>query len=284
MSKKKIRLAFEGFNSWTPFPAPRPEIFFPDILADEFDVTVTNEDPDYLIDTGRDPHAPYHCTKIYFPNEVRRPDFQNYQWCITHDFCDDPRHYRMPTYVMFADVNLLKQPKPPSEPLWDRKFCATMWSAGPIRSPREDFFHALNARYKRVDSAGRRLNNVGIDIPGVCGKPKIDFIKNYKFMIAFENESSPGYTSEKIFEAMLANCVPIYWGNPLIGLDFNPKSFINCNDYSNLDAMVDRVVEVDQNKEEYLKILSEPWYNNNQVNQWVRRENIQEFFHRVMGG
>ncbi len=56
----------------------------------------------------------------------------------------------------------------------------------------------------------------------------------------------PGYTTEKLFDCFKAGTVPIYWGNPEITRDVNPKAFINCNDYENdFDAVIERVKEID---------------------------------------
>jgi len=50
---------------------------------------------------------------------------------------------------------------------------------------------------------------------------KCDFIRQYKFNICPENSNSPGYVTEKIFQAIEAGCIPIYWGS-----DNNPESEI----------------------------------------------------------
>lgn len=39
------------------------------------------------------------------------------------------------------------------------------------------------------------------------------WLKNYKFNICFENGSSPGYITEKLFQAYAGGCIPIYWGD-----------------------------------------------------------------------
>ena len=44
------------------------------------------------------------------------------------------------------------------------------------------------------------------------------------FTIAFKNDSYPGYTTEKIYEPMYVNSLPIYSGNPLVYRDFNPAT------------------------------------------------------------
>ena len=74
---------------------------------------------------------------------------------------------------------------------------------------------------EKVDSGGKFLNNVGGPVTD-----KLSFIKDYKFVISFENSSYPGYTTEKILEPMLVNSIPVYWGNPLVYNDFNYRTYI----------------------------------------------------------
>ena len=58
------------------------------------------------------------------------------------------------------------------------------------------------------------------------------FLADHRFTIAFENESHSGYTTEKVVEPMLVNSIPIYWGDPLIGRDFDTRSFLSAHDCS----------------------------------------------------
>ncbi|WP_455586206.1 glycosyltransferase family 10 domain-containing protein [Bacteroides sp.] len=141
-------------------------------------------------------------------------------------------------------------------------------------SPHRNRFFKLLSEYKRVDSGGRYMNNIGGPVPD-----KEIFIKNYKFNIAFENSMYDGYTTEKILEPMLVNSLPIYWGNKLVGADFNPQSFINASDFSSLEAAVEYVVRVDQNDEEYLSILSTPWLNKENYLNWENR--VYDFFDNI---
>ena len=53
----------------------------------------------------------------------------------------------------------------------------------------------------------------------------------YKFTVAFENNSALGYNTEKLTDPMLAGSIPIYFGNPQIGRHFNTRSFINAHEY-----------------------------------------------------
>lgn len=47
---------------------------------------------------------------------------------------------------------------------------------------------------------------------------KHSVMRNYKFSICFENAKDiPGYITEKIFDSMIAGCIPVYLGAPDIG-------------------------------------------------------------------
>ena len=89
---------------------------------------------------------------------------------------------------------------------------------------------------------------------------KLAFQQAYKFVIAFENSSTPGYLTEKFAEAAQADAVPIYWGDPTIAELFNPKAFVNCHDFATLEDAVERVKEIDADDDLYLQMLSESWF------------------------
>ena len=126
-----------------------------------------------------------------------------------------------------------------------------------------EYFCRLLSQYKRVDCAGRSLNNTdklkimkeSISNPR---NAKINFMRDYKFSIAFENRSEEGYLTEKICHAYLAGSIPIYWGSPNIAKFFNPQSFINCHDYDNFAEVVERVKEIDNNPALFAKYINAP--------------------------
>jgi hypothetical protein len=66
----------------------------------------------------------------------------------------------------------------------------------------------------------------------------LGFIKDYKFTIAFENSAVPGYTSEKLLEPILVKSIPVYFGNPLVYLDFEPGSFIKVDSRADFDRLL----------------------------------------------
>jgi len=141
---------------------------------------------------------------------------------------------------------------------------------------RNDFFHKLS-KYKQVDSGGRFLNNIG---GPVADKRK--FITEYKFSIAFENISHSGYTTEKIIEPMFCRSMPIYWGNPKVDLDFNNKSFLNWFDFGSDEALIERIIELDQNDALYEEVYNQPYFNNNQLTKYVEQDRLLDFFKNLI--
>jgi hypothetical protein len=66
--------------------------------------------------------------------------------------------------------------------------------------------------------------------PTVCDD-KIATMSRFRFSLAFENSGFPGYVTEKIFDSLLAGCVPVYCGAPDIE-DFCPRDcFLDLADY-----------------------------------------------------
>jgi alpha(1,3/1,4) fucosyltransferase len=63
-----------------------------------------------------------------------------------------------------------------------------------------------------IASGGRYRNNTN-DLSLRFNDNKKDFISQYKFNICPENSNAPGYVTEKIFQAIDAGCIPIYWGS-----------------------------------------------------------------------
>jgi hypothetical protein len=114
------------------------------------------------------------------------------------------------------------------------------------------------------------------------------FLAECRFTIAFENESHPGYTTEKIAEPMLVNSIPIYWGDPLIGRDFDSRSFLSAHDCGSrtvaglLDELVDRVVAVDRDPGLLRTMLEQPWLRGNRVPRSVDDEAVLEQFARIV--
>ncbi len=271
--RRKIRINFSDF--WHPdtLEAKKNNLLYR-LLSKRFDLEICDQ-PDFLLFScfGVD-FIRHQCTRIFYTGENVRPNYSLCDWAFSFDYSDDPRNFRLP-YYFFFDLAPLIQPHD-VEALWCAKtgFCSFVVSNAKSR-PRLRFLDKLS-RYKKVDCGGKVRNNIGHRVPD-----KQAFLRAYKFNIAFENESYPGYSTEKIAEAFLANTVPIYWGNPLVSRDFNPHAFVNCHDFRNLDQVVEFIVELDRNDDQYKKYLGAPAFPNGQPNEFIDEARILDRFEMI---
>lgn len=271
----QIKIWFTDF--WEIFN--KYDNYFTNILSRHFNIKVTPDDPDFLIFSfGNKDYFNYkNCIRIFYTGENIRPDFTICDYSISFDYeYYEGRNFRFPLYALLGDVNKLLIPKDPQKILSEKtKFCNFVYSNNKV-TERNQFFQLLS-KYKRIDSGGTLFNNIGKKINN-----KHDFIKDYKFTIAFENSSYPGYTSEKIFDAMLVNSVPIYWGNPNIDTDFNTSSFINVHEYASFEEVIERIIEVDKNDDLYLEYLKQPYFKDNKLNEYVQEDKLLDFFAKII--
>lgn len=246
--------------------------FFIENLEYDYEVIRDDDSPKYLFfgdaNFGNKNLKPKfkNCIRIFYTGENQRMGDYKADFGITFDNYEDERHYRLPLYVIYDwdnrrkgtynSINLMNIPT-------DRKFCSFL-----VKNPgchvRNNFFFELS-RYKPVASGGPLYNNIGGVIPGgdKAVENKFDFINQYKFNICFENSQHPGYTTEKLYDALVARTVPIYWGSATVALDFNPKSFLNWHDFGNFDDLIEEVIRIDNDQEEYNKMINQPMFTEN---------------------
>jgi len=109
----------------------------------------------------------------------------------------------------------------------------------------------------------------------------MDFIKDYKFVIAFENSSYPGYTTEKIIQPFIAQSIPIYWGNPRVSNDFNENAFIDATNQSFQDA-IQQIIEIDNNDDKAIEMLMQPVFRNGIVPADIDEMNVIAFLQNAI--
>lgn len=225
-----------------------------------------SNNPDYLITNDWSlEYLNYDCVRIFYTGENEHPDYNLFDYAISFDYIDfGDRHFRFPVHQMAVFYNPddvlnagdldFKTPRPFSQTDLNKKseFCSFVYSNYLAEGTRDDFFNILS-KYKQVNSGGRYKNNVGGPVIS-----KLEFEKKHKFSIAFENSSREGYTTEKIFCALAADTVPIYFGDPRIGEIFNERRFVNVMKYPTLESAAERIREIDQNDQLYISMMNEP--------------------------
>lgn len=255
---KEIKINF--VDLWSGFD--KTNNYFYNLLVQKYKVRI-DDNPDFLFySCYSNNYLNYNCTRIFFTGENVRPDFLACDFAFSFDYNNKKNHFRLPLYSLYIDHhNMLDKlqstlTKEEAKKIWKTKskFCCMVIS-NPNCLERIAFFQNLS-KIKQVDSGGLVLNNVGGRVPD-----KAEFIKDYKFVISFENESYDGYTTEKILEPILMDCIPIYWGNKLVDQDFNAKRFIDYNTFKTEKELIDRLLEIDKNEELAIDMLVEQPFN-----------------------
>ena len=134
-------------------------------------------------------------------------------------------------------------------------------------------------RYKIVASLQKYLKQVDIDMFGgcygsICGKPgewtnakcNAD-LNTYKFFLAFENAHCTDYVTEKYWDALARNQIPIVnWKHVHAGVAI-PSSYINIYDFDNVKQAAEYITKVGTNGTLYNSYFS--WkmkYRNKRTN------------------
>lgn len=140
-------------------------------------------------------------------------------------------------------------------PFKEKKFCALIAGNKSSGHPSElyservkiiRFFEGLNT--EELDLYGWNWDDYK-SWKGLI-ESKWETLSHYKFNICYENmHQQNGYVTEKIFDALIAKCVPVYWGAS------------NITDYVPADCFVDRrLFSSDEELYFYLKNMDEATY------------------------
>lgn len=263
---------------------------FTRILSKEYTIQITDH-PDLLIfsELGH-LNRLYTCRKLFWTGESILPNWNRTDYALTcHYLANEPRHRRFPYYVfgtLCQPQDLIKHPCETEQILAEqRKFCAAVvsncsWKPWKESIRRGQLMRQLH-QAQAIASGGRFMNTIGRVIP-IGYNQKEDFIRQYKFCVAFENKVMDGYTTEKLTQAMWVRCVPLYWGNHRVQEDFNPKSFINHHDFPNDESFIRHILEVDRNPDLYIEYLKQPFFHQNIPNRYYDDNYLLEFIERII--
>ena len=236
--------------------------------------------------------------KIFYGAEMVKPNMEECDWAFSpysEDQINHPNYMRIPVHIICDFLLDKKIKKLPLKRTIDfdkikkekTKFCNFIYSQD--INCRNSFFKKLS-KYKKIDSPGRCMNNmvpISNSSPRASRvspdwvKTKIDFIKKYKFTIAFENDKN-SYITEKLVHPLLVNSIPIYFGNEKVGKDFNTKCFINYNDFNNMKEFIKHIINVDKDDELYKQYLEQPIFNNEKQRDFDNEERIEKRLNEII--
>ncbi len=258
MNNKVIKLNFS--DMWRGFDVNNN--FITDVIREYFVGFEISDNPEFLFFSccGTEHYRYDKCVKIFIPGEAVVPDFNICDYAIAYPYIEyGDKYIRHPAWFWHEPPSEITMS---DEELINRKFCNFVYT-NETRGTAVEFRKAFAKKlmqYKPVDCPGKVLNNMppGSIEPrrGNYRDGKIDFIRNYKFTIAFENCRMPGYCTEKIEDPYIAHSVPIYWGDTRVEEIYNIDSMICVNGYEDdLDSIIDKIVYFDTHDDDYLRML-----------------------------
>lgn len=279
MSKKTIKVNFTGLSIRNEFNPNDNYIL--DILSKYYNVEVC-ENPDYLICgvlfKGYFNQGLFHQyilesdkIRILINGENLIPDYN----LVDYSVCQYPIEYLDRNCYFPCGIEALtngrmffrelqeKDRNYSADILKKKKYFASFIASHDSENNiRGNFFKALNDR-KRVESVGSYLNNQkdGKSVDWLDGS-KQRFLRKCKFSLCFESTKHEGFITEKIVEAFYSDTIPIYYGSSNIKEIFNPRSFIDINDYDNFGDAIDRILEIENDDTQYMEMLCQPIFNN----------------------
>jgi hypothetical protein len=250
-------------------------------ISKNYNVQITkNYDAEYVIHScsGLDV-LKYKGIRIFFTGEYITPNFNISDYALAFDHINfGDRYCRLPLIKLMASYPHLRTKRPIAENVLAAKtgFCAYVMSNTKNSAPERERLVDAIEQYKPIANGGKWRNNIDGPVAD-----KVVFQSSYKFVLAIENYSSPGYLTEKFADAARSNAVPIFWGDPTITDYINPKAFINCHDFDSLDDLTRHIRMIDHDDDIYLKMLSEPWFlNNSEPHEW-KDSTIIEFLNNI---
>lgn len=163
--------------------------------------------------------------KIFYTGEnvKRYPDYADHALPYTvlslgFDYLDHPKYIRFPLWIayLFNGTETLEELHQKVDALNRARYKKTDFASLIARHEgdtglRLELFNALNP-IAPVACAGSFCHNDD-RLWQTFHNQKIQYLRRFQFSICPENSNSPGYVTEKAFEAFMARSIPIYWGS-----------------------------------------------------------------------
>ncbi|KAH9252210.1 hypothetical protein BASA81_009802 [Batrachochytrium salamandrivorans] len=113
-----------------------------------------------------------------------------------------------------------------------------------------------------ADAGGRQLGYADAEKRQI---DKVVELQKFKFLLSFENSIRPDYFTEKQYQGILANVLPVTWAAPHAE-DFVPGgagSYLNALDFSTPKDLAIKMLELDGDDEAYLEYFA--WRNRTEL-------------------
>ena len=117
-----------------------------------------------------------------------------------------------------------------------------------------------NAQSERVKYVNQLSEHFPVDVFGYCGTNQqrvplngsfLDFIRSYKFYLAFENNICRDYVTEKVWRSLEIGVVPIVLGGASYSKALPPNSYLDVRNFSSPKLLSRHLRYLSENKKAY---------------------------------
>lgn len=145
------------------------------------------------------------------------------------------------------------------------KFCAYMYNQV---YPHRVAYNQLFNRYKPVDALGECCKDrtkpatpssrYTYNATETYNDIAVQTYTDYKFVLAIENNMIKGYSTEKLLNPLIANSIPIYWGDSDIFTLINKRRVVYVPDFETDELLLQHIIHLDNDDAAYQAIVNEP--------------------------
>ncbi len=251
--------------------------------------------------------------KIFFSGESLQPN--SFTWCQPYrDYCLDEmslslgydtlpfdNYYRFPVWIFYSwfkpsvsygeikacireinNKNYRLANKQELKSSANSQFAALLARHDKLTTVRGDLVRLLN-QIQSVCCAGKYLHNTD-ELQTKYQNDKQEYLRQFRFNICPENSNSKGYTTEKIFDAIRAGCIPIYWGSEgCPEPEILNQDAILFYDPDNPDALLQQVRRLESDPEYYAEFISRPPFKEDAADKiWQMIDGLRDKLEKVI--
>ncbi len=143
---------------------------------------------------------------------------KNIDLALGMEYIIDERYLRFPLWILYmfppdsTDQDIVERCHSLSNPkVYNRTKFACHISKRDSMGIRGEMVNEMSG-ISMVDCGGAFMHNDD-DLHSIYHNNKIEYLQRYAFNICPENSNCEGYVTEKLFQAIEAGCIPVYWGS-----------------------------------------------------------------------
>ena len=147
----------------------------------------------------------------------------------------------------------------------DKKDALVACISNPYGYDRNRILDYLGKRFP-IEHIGRFRNTIGGEFTPLYNSHEFqEYMRKFKFVLTMENSIGDTYITEKIFNAILSNRIPIYFGTKNVTDYINDKRILRVSDtsFESLDILAKKISSLMNDDDAYNSILKEPVFVEN---------------------